>query len=142
MPRGYMQKSCPSGVVRAKGPAVSQDHRVRLADPMWPMWLGVVWLLPVAAGRWLSGACRPMGKARELKMDVWVGRGESSFRGTPESITMTWVRVGAGLRSSGRAAMGCWHMGSTALMRGSRDPRYCWPPSVSAPRIIWSQILA
>lgn len=31
MPRGYMQKSCPSGVVRAKGPAVSQDHGVRLA---------------------------------------------------------------------------------------------------------------
>jgi hypothetical protein len=35
-----------------------------------------------------------MGKARELKMDVWVGRGEDSFRGVPESITVTWVWVG------------------------------------------------
>lgn len=107
---------------------MSQHHGVRLAVA------GVVWHLSVAAGRWLSGACMPMGKARELKMDVWAGRGENSFRGTPESITMTWVHVGAGieLRSSGRAAMGCWHMGSTALMRGGRDPRYCCLPSVSA----------
>lgn len=52
LPKGCMQKSCPSRVVRAKGQAVSQHHGVRLAVA------GAVEPLPVAeriGGMWAIG---------------------------------------------------------------------------------------
>lgn len=59
-------------------------------------------------------------------MDVWVGRGENSFRGVSESITVSWVWVGLLAHGEPRTDDGAGVSGTVGLPQGLLDE--CFGP--------------